>query len=205
MWTAERVNPETGFQAGDRVRLAIEASDAGYLYVIDSEIYSDGSFGAPYLIFPASTDEDNSVKPGLLVDIPDQTEDLPYFLISPKKDKYEGELLTVIISPKPLTNLKTDKDGKIKNLDELINLEIDAEAEIYSRDDNEDKIYVQAEADAACGAKTRQLTRESSAANPCGTKTRQLTREEPLPQTIYRVKTVAGQPSVAFVKLNVRF
>ena len=130
LWTAERVNPETGFQAGDRVRLAIEASDAGYLYVIDSEIYSDGSFGAPFLIFPASTDEDNSVKPGLLVDIPDQTEDLPYFLISPRKDNYEGELLTVIISPKPLTNLKTDKDGKIKNLDQLINLEIDAEAEI---------------------------------------------------------------------------
>ena len=205
LWTAERVNPETGFQAGDRVRLAIEASDAGYLYVIDSEIYSDGSFGAPFLIFPASTDEDNSVKPGLLVDIPDQTEDLPYFLISPRKDNYAGELLTVIISPKPLTNLKTDKDGKIKNLENLFDLEIDAEAEIYSRDDNEDKIYVQAEADAACGAKTRQLTRESSAANPCGTKTRQLTREEPLPQTIYRVKTVAGQPSVAFVKLNVRF
>lgn len=205
LWTAERVNPDTGFQAGDRVRLAIEASDAGYLYVIDSEIYSDGSFGAPFLIFPASPDEDNSVKPGLLVDIPDQTEDLPYFVISPRKDNYAGELLTVIISPKPLTNLKTERNGKIKNADELIDLEIDAEAEIYSRTDDQDKIYAQSEAQAACGAKTRQLTRESSTTNPCGTKTRQLTREEPLPQTIYRVKTVAGQPSVAFVKLNVRF
>lgn len=205
LWTAERVDPETNFQAGDRVRLAIESSDVGYLYVIDSEIYSDGGFGAPYLIFPASTDEDNSVKPGLLVDIPDQTEDLPYFVISPKKDNYEGELLTVIISPKPLLNLKTEKDGKIKNLDELIDLEIDAEAEIYSRTDEQNKIYVQAEAEAACGSKTRQLTRESSTTNPCGTKSRQLTREEPLPQTIYRVKTIAGQPSVAFVKLNVRF
>lgn len=205
LWTAERVNLETGFQAGDRVRLAIESSDAGYLYVIDSEIYSDGSFGAPFLIFPASTGEDNSVKPGLLVDIPDQTEDLPYFVISPKKDNYAGELLTVIISSKPLTNIKTERDGRIKNLDELIDLEIDAESEIYSRTDNQDKIYAQAEAEAACGAKMRQLTREGATANPCGTKTRQLTREEPLPQTIYRVKTVAGQPSVAFVKLNVRF
>lgn len=205
MWTAERTNPETGFQAGDRVRLAIESSDSGYLYVFDSEIYSDGSFGAPFLIFPASPDEDNSVKPGLLVDIPDQTEDLPYFVISPRKDNYVGELLTVIISPQPLKNLKTESDGKIKNIEELFDLEIDAEAEIYSRTDEQDKIYAQAEAEAACGAKTRQLTREGSTTNPCGTKTRQLTREEPLPQTIYRVKTSAGQPSVAFVKLNVRF
>ncbi len=205
MWTAERVNAESGFQAGDRVRIAIESSDAGYLYVFDSEIYSDGGFGAPYLIFPTSSGEDNSVRPGLLVDIPDQAEDLPYFVISPKKVNYEGELLTVIISPKPLTGIRTEKDGKIKNLEELINLEINAEAEIYSRTDNQDKIFAQSEADASCGAKTRQLTRENSTESPCGAKTRQLTREEPLPQTIYRVKTIAGQPSVAFVKLNVQF
>ena len=32
---------------------------------------------------------------------------------------------------------------------------------------------------------------------------RQLTREESLPQTIYRVKTIAGQPVVAFIRLQV--
>ena len=204
LWTAERTNPDTGFQAGDRVRLAIESSAIGYLYVIDSEIYMDGSFGAPYLIFPASSDEDNLVKPGLLVDIPDKAEKSPYFLISPTNDNYAGELLTVIISPNRL-NLKTDNERKIKNIEDLFDLEIDAEVKIYDRTDDKDKIYGQAEADAACRTKTRQLTREGSTANPCGIKTRQLTREEPLPQTIYRVKTVAGQPSVAFVKLNVRF
>ncbi len=203
-WTAERVNPETPFQAGDRVRLAVESSDAGYLYVIDSEIYADGSFGEPFLIFPASTDEDNSVRSGLLVDIPDQAEDLPYFLINPKQANYTGELLTVIISPKPLTNMKIDKEGKIKNLSDLIELETNSVAEIFSRNDTEDKIFTQAEADSACGSKTRQLVREKSAENPCGTKKRQLTREEPLPQTIYRVKTQAGQPAVSFIKLNVR-
>jgi len=128
---------------------------------------------------------------------------LPYFLINPKQANYTGELLTVIISPKPLTNIKIDKDGKINNLNELIELEINSNAEIFSRDDSEDKIYTQAEADSACGSKTRKLTREKSAQNPCGTKTRQLTREEPLPQSIYRVKTQAGHPSVAFIRLNV--
>jgi hypothetical protein len=203
MWTAERVNPDKPFRAGDRVRLAVESSDAGYLYVIDSETYSDGSYGEPFLIFPASTNEDNSVQPGLLVDIPDQTEDLPYFLINPKQANYTGELLTVIISPKPLTNIKIDKDGKIKNPNELIELETNSVAEIFSRNDAEDKIYTQAEADSACGAKARQQNNRQLE-RPCGAKTRQLTREEPLPQTIYRVKTAAGQPAVAFIRLNVR-
>ncbi len=204
MWTAERIGLDNLFGAGERVRLAIESSVSGYLYVINSETYSDGTFGAPFLIFPAASDEDNSVKPGLLVDIPDQTESLPYFLINPQKANYTGELLTVIISPKPLTNMKTDGDGKIKNLDDLIELEERADAEIFSRNDSEDKIYSKTEAEAVCGAKTRQLTREKSSENPCGTKTRQLTREEPLPQTIFRVKTAAGQPAVAFITLKVK-
>lgn len=204
MWTAERVDSDTVFQAGDRIRFAVESSDSGYLYIVNSEIYTDGTFGTPLLIFPAPADEDNSVQPGLLVDIPDHTEDFPYFQIEPKKANYAGELLTVIISPKPIFNLKTDEDGRITNLDELIELEISADAEIYSRNDTHDKVYTQAEAQAVCGSKTRQLTREKSIANPCGTKTRQLTREEPLPQTIYRIKTQAGQPAVAFIKLNVK-
>src|SRR5215213_4804055 len=130
MWTAERVSIDTTFQAGDRVRIMVEASTSGYLYVINSEIYTNGTFGEPFLIFPANTEEDNSVKPGLLVDIPDQTEDLPYFVINPKRDNYAGELLTVIVSPKPLTNLKTDSNGKIKALDALESLEENADSEI---------------------------------------------------------------------------
>ena len=204
MWTAERISLDSIFAAGDRVRLAIESSDSGYLYVINSETYADGTFGEPFLVFPAATNEDNSVKPGLLVDIPDQTENLPYFLINPGKESYTGELLTVIISPKPLTNLKIESNGKIKNLDNLIELEELSDAEIFSRSDTENKIYSQTEAEAACGSKSRQLEREKNTANPCGTKTRQLTREEPLPQTIYRVKTQSGQPIVAFISLNVK-
>ena len=201
MWTAERVSPDTPFESGDRVRLAVESSATGYLYVINSETRSDGSYGEPILIFPASTDEDNFVKPGLLVDLPDRNEDFPYFNIEPKQANYTGELLTVIVSPKPLTNMKIDGEGKIENLDELIKLEANSDAEIFSRNTEEDKIYTKTE---ACGSKTRQLTREKSKQNPCGTQTRQLTREEPLPQTIYRVKTIPGQPAVAFIKLNAR-
>lgn len=202
MWTAERVSSDADFHAGERVRLAVESSIPGYLYVINSEVYSEDTVGEPFLIFPASAGDNNRVQPGWLVDIPDQNEDLPYFVINPKSPKYAGEFLTVIISPEPLTNLKTDSDGKIKTLSNLIELEENADAQIFNRTDNQDKIYSQTEADAACGAKARrQNSRQLE--RPCGAKTRQLTREEPLPQTIYRVKTTAGQPAVAFIQLNV--
>lgn len=203
MWTAERVSGEIPFKKGDRIRIAVESSVSGYLYVVNSEVFSDGSFSEPFLIFPAGKDDDNSIQPGMLVDIPDQAEDLPYFIINPKSENYAGELLTVIISPKPLTNLKTDDEGKLFNLDELIEMELDAENEIFSRTDKQDFIYTDAEASATCGAKMRQLTREKSKEKPCGAKTRQLTREEPLPQTIYRIKTTAGQPVVAIINLPV--
>jgi hypothetical protein len=51
-WTPERVEAETAFVSGDRVRLSIESSRPGYLYVIDRELYDDGTASEPYLIFP---------------------------------------------------------------------------------------------------------------------------------------------------------
>ena len=203
-WLAERVGTDTVFKAGDKVRIGVESSSAGYLYVFDREKYSDGSFGEPYLIFPESERDDNSVKPGMLVDIPDQRQDVPYFNMNPRGDRYNGELLTIVISPTPMANLKADAQGKLDSGDSLAELEFGTEVEIFSRVDTGDKIYSKTESESACGTKTRQLERDKSATGPCGPGTRQLTREEPLPQSIYRVKGVAGKPVVAFVKMSVQ-
>lgn len=200
-WAAERVSADTAFRAGDRVRLAVETSVSGYLYVVDSEMLDGDSYGDPYLIFPAGK-EGNRVIPGMLVDIPDQKEDLPYFNINPKASGYNGELLTVIVSPVPIA-FKTDRDGRITDIGNLSELELGADFSIFDRNDDDDKIYSKSEADAACGTKTRMLVREN-AVRPCGEKTRQLTRDEPAPQSVYRVRYQAGKPAVAFVKLNVR-
>lgn len=204
MWTPERVGTDTVFTKGDRIRLAIESSVSGYLYIINSEIYSNGGFGRPMLIFPATVNEDNSVGPGQLVDVPDKNEELPYFFINPKGADYAGEHLTFIVSPKPLTNLKTDNEGYIRDLDYLAEFEEHSDVEVYSRTDTQDKAYTQEEAESACGAKARELTREKLAAKPCGTKSRELTRGEPLPQSIYRVKSATGRPAVAFISLSVK-
>lgn len=206
MWAAERVGLDTEFVAKDRVRLAIESYSTGYLYVINNELNSDGTLGQPCLLFPESLGDGNSVTPGMLVDFPDQTESFPYFLINPKGANYSGELLTVIISQNRFTNLKTEKNGDCArvNIEEMVNVDPDAEVEIFSRLDAADKIYTKAEAASACGSKTRELERVKSTEKPCGMKTRELTREEPLPQSVYRVKTAVGHPIVAYIRLNVK-
>ena len=204
MWLAERVSIDTIFEVGDRIRFALESSDSGYLYIFGRETYSDGSIGAPYPIFAASRTDTNMVRPGMLFDIPDQREDLPYLKINPKKPNYTGELLTVIISPKPAADLSVDKSGNLKNGEGLSQLEFGTEVEIFSRTDSADKIFSRAESEASCGVKTRELVRETPGTDPCGTRSRQLSREEALPQTIYRVKGISGHPAVAFIKLAVR-
>jgi hypothetical protein len=204
MWLAERVPVDSVFDAGDRIRFAVESSDSGYLYVFGRETYADGSFGAPYPVFSASRTGEAMVRPGMLFDIPDQREDLPYLRMNPKQTNYTGELLTVIVSPKPLNDLQVIEDGKLRNGNDLIDLEFGNVVEIFSRTDAADKLYSQAESESACGVKTRELQRESSPTNPCGTKYRELSREQALPQSIYRVKTAPGQPAVAMIKLAVR-
>lgn len=198
-WLAERVNPDAVFAPRDPLRFAVESSVPGFLYVIGRETYSDGTFGTPYPIFPTEPDDDNSVRPGMLFDFPDQREDVAYLRLNPKKDNYTGEIMTIIIAAKPLTIIKLDKDGNVRDSDELRDLELGAQVELFTRTDTADRIYSTAESKAACGVKARKLERDKKA---CGTNG--LTREESLPQSIYQVKAAAGQPAVAFVKLAVR-
>jgi hypothetical protein len=204
MWLAERVGTDTAFKTGDRVRFAVETSVPGYLYVIDRETVANGSFGKPLLIFPASEKEDNSVRPGMLFDFPDRNEDMPYLKINPVNVNYSGELLTVIISPKKLTGVVTDKDGYVTNGTWLADLEFGSDVEIYSRTDTADEVYSKSESEGSCGIKTRELRPDKSANSPCGSASRPLTTDEPLPQSIYRVIGAPGQPAVAFIKLAVR-
>ncbi len=203
-WLAERVGTDAVFKIGDKVRFAVESSDSGYLYIIDRETFSDGTFGAPELIFPQSESDDNSIGPGMLFDLPDQREDDPYFILA-RRNKgnaaLTGDMLTIVISPKPLTIFKTGEDGKLKNDDQLVAMESATEVEIFSRTDTTDRIFSNAESEASCGKTTRGLAREKSANKPCGTMSRQLFREESAPQALYRVKGLAGQPAVAFVRL----
>ena len=204
-WLAERVGADTVFHVRDKVRFAVETSTPGYIYVIDREMLANGSFGQPLLIYPTAASDDNLVKPGELFDFPDRNDpEGAYLNIDPKKPGYTGELVTIIISPKQLTGITTDKDGYVTNAALLTNLEFGSAFEIFSRSDTDNKFYSKAESDGSCGIKTRELRPPGASAQaPCGSATRPLGASEPLPQTIYNVTSYAGEPIVAFLKMNV--
>ena len=220
-WTPERVGADTQFQAGDRVRLTIESKRRGYLYIINGELFANGKTGPLSLIFPAPANQDasgrllaaqfNQVGAGLLVDIPDQTEDYPYFKIEPRNADYAGELVLIIISPTPLEGLRLGAEQEIANVDLLAVWEEQwgSEANVYEKEGIVGESFTAAEQQALCGAKARQLVRESTrqqnpAGAPCGAKERRLTREDPLPQSIYRVSQPHDSPLIVPVRLAVR-
>lgn len=221
LMTPERVGANTRFRSGDRVRLAVEAKRSGYLYVINVEMYANERRGKHWLLFPfpADTDkrgrlaagQDNQVGAGLLVDIPDQSDNPPYFVITPGSPEYAGELILLIFSPTPLEGLKlVGPEQEIVNEELLAEWEDawGADVELYMKESGEGEGLTTAEQQAGCGAKTRQLTRPNPSAGnagqtPCG-KTRRLTRVGPLPQSIYRVSVPEDQPVMIPVRLSVR-
>ena len=111
--TPERVESETPLKEGDRVRLTIEAPREGYLYVIDREQYSDNSMSDPYLIFPARRilGGDNFVKAGRLIEIPDQSDNPPYFTLRRSKPGQIAEVIAILVSPRPLPGVKTGPEA----------------------------------------------------------------------------------------------
>ena len=103
-----RVSAETLFALGDKVRLSFESPNEGYLYVFDRELYSDGTVGEPILIFPTmlARGGNNLIKAGQMVDIPAQSDRVPYFTLESKNKNWRGELLTVVVSPEPLKDVE---------------------------------------------------------------------------------------------------
>ncbi len=107
-WTPVRIPAETPLPSGQRVRLSIEAARAGYLYVINREQYADGTLGAPYLIFPTASlrGGDNQVAVGRIIDLPALEDDPNYFTLEPSRPDQIAEVVSVIVAPKPIPELK---------------------------------------------------------------------------------------------------
>jgi Domain of unknown function (DUF4384) len=103
-FSAERVQANTLFKDGDRIRIGIESLDDGYLYVVDREVYANGDLGEPYLIFPTRQIKggDNLVFAGKIVEIPAQTDRPPYFRLRRSREDQVGERLTIIVSRRRL-------------------------------------------------------------------------------------------------------
>ncbi|HJZ13669.1 MAG TPA: DUF4384 domain-containing protein, partial [Acidobacteriota bacterium] len=102
-WTPQRVEADSTFSEGDRVRLSIEGAREGYLYVIDREQFADGTVGEPYLIFPTTRTSggNNKITVGRVVEIPSQDDRPPHFTVRLSRPDQKGELLSILITPEP--------------------------------------------------------------------------------------------------------
>lgn len=184
-WVAERVTGDTTFREGDHVRISVESPRAGYLYVVDRDLFTDGTTGGAMLIYPWS-DVENHVTPGRLIDFPGQEEDPSYFTARLSSPNQVGELLTFIVTSSPLDLPIGDKPfqiatGQIRTWEKLWG----GEAERFEMEGGTGEAWTQLEQEAAAKKGTRQLT-----------------RDDPAPQTIYRVSTTDSKAMLVNVRLK---
>jgi hypothetical protein len=172
VWAAERTASDAVFREGDFVRLSVESPRRGYLYVIDRDLSADGTTGQPMLVFPWSG-ADNKLAPGRLIDIPAEDDEPNYFKASLTRENQIGELLTFIVTSRPLNLPLSDKSLPI-SVGDLSQWEkaLGGVTERYEMDGGAGEFWTRKEQQAA--RKNRTL---------------QLTREDPAPQIIYRVFT----------------
>ncbi len=184
-FTPERVESETLFNAGDRVRLGIESPRDGFLYVINREQYVDGTMSDPYLIFPTLRNRsgDNAVKAGKLIELPGRSA----FRLSPMRPDYDGEVLTLIVSVTPLNEVKTGPG--ILKLDRAL-------VEAW-----EQKWRAPFERYELNGGAGTPYTKAEKEAGEDGS--RLLTQEDELPQTLFRVTPKPGNALLITVSLKI--
>ena len=184
--TADRVDTNTPLAIGDRVRLTIESSNNGYLYVIDRELYADGTKSDPYLIFPTSRtrEGDNAVRGGRLIDIPGQRDNPNYFTVKPSRPQQVGELLTIMITPKPLPDVALAPQA--------------AKLPVAAVEKWEKAWAAPVEEFTQEGSRAAWTKQEQAAA---ADGTRLLTQEDPAPQTLFRIAAKKGVPVLVHVKL----
>jgi hypothetical protein len=185
-WVPERVEADPVFREGDHVRLSIELPRAGYLYVVDRDLFADGTTGGAMLIYPWS-DADNHVRPGRLIDIPAQEDDPSYFTARLTSANQVGELLTFIVTSSPLDLPISDKPFQISNV------------QIAKWDKTWGGQSERFEMEGGAGEAWTQLEQQAAAKKGA----RQLTRDDPAPQTIYRVS--AGDNQALLVNVRLRY
>lgn len=190
-WTPERIEADTPLKVGDRVRISIEAPRAGYLYVVDREQYQDGSLGDAFLIFPTKRTRggDNRARPGRLIDIPAQEDNPNHFTLvpSPARSDQVGEVLSIILTPRPLTIEITEKPLRVPHND------------ILEWERQWGAAFERFEMEEGAGLAWTKEEKDASSA-----KGRQLTQVEPSPQTVYRLARSQHGSLLITVRLNYR-
>jgi len=189
--TAERATTDTLFNDGERVRLSVEVPREcdNYLYVIDREVYADGTTSDPYLIFPSHSTPKwgNVVTAGKMVFVPARGDKFPYFTLERARKDQLREELTIIVSPKPLKMPIEEQTDPVRlERSQVAQWERlwDSRVEQWEKRDGVGKQWTAAEKESDKGE-------------------RRLVQGDALPQTFYLMKVKPGAPMVLRVPLRV--
>ena len=185
-WTPERVSTDKPLAEGQRVRFSIEAAREGYLYIIDREQYSSGALSEPYLLFPTRKIRggDNRVVPGTVIEVPAWTDSPPYVRLQRSRPDQTAELLTILISPQPMTGFEIGNNtiklpaGQVAEWEKKWTVR----TERLEAPRTAGKTYTSAERKAATDAKP-------------------MTQVDPVPQTLYRVEANKDEPLLVNIPL----
>jgi len=189
-WLPERVASNGRLAEGDRIRISIEAARTGYLYVVDQELYADGSKGEPYLFFPTTRTlgGDNAVKTGRVIEIPSQDDAPPYFTLKRTRADHVGENVIVLVTPTPIESLTiTDKAQKL-SAETLAQWEKSwgTQTGRLEMTNGEGKSWTKQEREAGADA------------------TRSMTEAEPAPQTLY-YRPGVGSKDPVLIKVQLQY
>lgn len=110
-----RSSSETLFRTGDRIRLSIESTRPGYLYIVGRELRAGGNFGPPKLIFPTQRIRggNNYLAPGSPVEFPDLCDNVNYFELLPSSSGQSllADALIMIVTDKPLAEVGVPREA----------------------------------------------------------------------------------------------
>lgn len=188
-WTPERVDVDTALAEGQHVRFAIETPRDGYLYIVDREVYADGTTSPPVLVFPTTRTRggDNRVTAGAVVEIPALSDNPVYLTLKKSRPDHVAESLTVIVAPAPIEGLTIGRSPLLLTAAQMESWQTRWGGPVER-------------VDLANGLGTPYTkVEETAGANPSA----RLTQEDPVPQTIYRIAGHAGAPALVTFELKV--
>jgi hypothetical protein len=104
-WTPVRVALGTPLPEGDRLRISVETTRNGYLYIMGRSVFAGGAKGNASLLYPAAG-SDNHLTPGTAIQVPATS----FFNLTRDRNDEVNETLTLVILPQPIADpVNTEK------------------------------------------------------------------------------------------------
>lgn len=195
MMVPVRAESETFFANGDLLRLSVEPPFESYIYIINREQYADGSYGEPYLVFPADVDVGRSDRgsPGRLLFLPGEDKDNVFEIVRLNSAGLEkvAEVFTVIFSQQPLKEISPlgqNEETRRIDQEQFERWQRDWGGTVWSFENRGSKGASITKNEKNAGAKIGQM----------------LTEADPQPQTIYHVASKSKHVLLFDVALKIR-